>query len=303
MKICPHCRTLYTDDTLRFCLQDGAVLIISSGVGQPTGSLEGSRAEPLSVGPDSQDTSEVTQWRRRSQADQIPINNKGHQHNSRLLMLLGIVLGVVALSAVAGGMGLWLYLRDNRSDGVHANDNVIQTINGNTKIGPSPTNISNPPRTPVATASPPVNSSIDRDRNESGGTQPVTTEPEQISARISSQIYSWRAALESRDLKSLMTKYAASVQYYRKAGANREFIRADKQRAFIIYESIALKISGINVTVDPTGDTATATFDKEWVFSGARRSAGKVRQELRFSKMQGEWLITGERDIKVYYTY
>ena len=27
MKICPHCQNRYTDDTLKFCLQDGAALI------------------------------------------------------------------------------------------------------------------------------------------------------------------------------------------------------------------------------------------------------------------------------------
>ncbi|MGI8556047.1 MAG: hypothetical protein ACR2LT_06800, partial [Pyrinomonadaceae bacterium] len=37
MKICPHCQTSYTDDSLQFCLQDGAPLapINSQNLSEP----------------------------------------------------------------------------------------------------------------------------------------------------------------------------------------------------------------------------------------------------------------------------
>ncbi|MEO6588762.1 MAG: hypothetical protein ABIP06_05490, partial [Pyrinomonadaceae bacterium] len=83
---------------------------------------------------------------------------------------------------------------------------------------------------------------------------------------------------------------------------SRERVRADKQRAFAQYDSIKFKISDVKVTPDATGEKATAIFDKEWNFEGAEKySSGKVRQMLTFSKINGQWLITGEKDLKTYY--
>ena len=99
-----------------------------------------------------------------------------------------------------------------------------------------------------------------------------------------------------------MRKYAGTVDYYRKRGASVDFVRRDKQRAFDRFSSISVTISNMNVAVGDSGETATATFDKEWVFQGSRTSTGKVQQQMQFRKINGEWLITGERDVKVYYT-
>ena len=66
--------------------------------------------------------------------------------------------------------------------------------------------------------------------------------------------------------------------------------------------TMSVSISNMNVSIADSGETATAVFDKEWVFDGTRRSSGKVQQQMQFRKINGEWLITGERDVKVYYT-
>jgi hypothetical protein len=63
-----------------------------------------------------------------------------------------------------------------------------------------------------------------------------------------------------------------------------------------------MNISNLSVTPDATGERATAVFDKEWVFDGAEKSSsGKVKSELQMRKINGEWKITSERDLKVYY--
>ena len=62
------------------------------------------------------------------------------------------------------------------------------------------------------------------------------------------------------------------------------------------------EIGNVDVNVGASGETATASFDKEWVFEGARRSTGKVRQQLQFRRISGQWLITSESDVRVYYT-
>jgi hypothetical protein len=99
-----------------------------------------------------------------------------------------------------------------------------------------------------------------------------------------------------------MTHYAPTVDYYSKRAASAAFIRADKQRAFSRYDSISIDISNLSVTVDASGRSATAVFDKEWDFSGNGSSSGKVRQMIRLRNVDGEWLITAEKDLKVYYT-
>jgi hypothetical protein len=99
-----------------------------------------------------------------------------------------------------------------------------------------------------------------------------------------------------------MSHYAATVDYYNKRGASVGSVRADKQRAFTTYDSIRITLSNMTVTPDASGDGATAVFDKEWVFEGVKYSAGKVQTQLKLKKVNGQWLISGERDLKVYYT-
>jgi ketosteroid isomerase-like protein len=125
---------------------------------------------------------------------------------------------------------------------------------------------------------------------------------ERVSGEVSQQVQSWRSSTESGDINALIRKYAPSVQYYRKSGASPDFIRSDKQRAYRMFDSMSIRISNMDVNISDSGETATAHFDKEWVFEGSRRSTGKVRQQLQFRRMNGQWMITGERDIRVYYT-
>ena len=166
---------------------------------------------------------------------------------------------------------------------------------------PTPTNT--PVVTPTATAAATVPVG---NINSNAGDLILGPSPEidrdRASGEVSQQVQSWRSSTESGDMNSLIRKYAASVQYHRKSNASPEFIRADKQRAYRLFDSMSIRISNMDVSVSGSGETASAHFDKEWVFEGPRRSSGKVRQQLQFRRMNGQWLITGERDIKVYYT-
>ena len=124
----------------------------------------------------------------------------------------------------------------------------------------------------------------------------------EIKKEVAKTIYTWKSTAESHDLDSYMGNYAETVDYYLKKGASRSVVRADKQRAFDRFDTLESDISNMDITVAPSGDEATALFDKEWEFEGETRSKGKVRQEMRFKKVNGAWLITAEKDIKVYYT-
>ena len=98
-----------------------------------------------------------------------------------------------------------------------------------------------------------------------------------------------------------MENYARTVDYYNRPGASRSDVRTDKARAFGTYDSIRMNIGDLNISVEKTGEHATAEFDKEWDFRGERNSSGKVRSQLRLRWEGEKWLIVGERDLRVYY--
>ena len=105
---------------------------------------------------------------------------------------------------------------------------------------------------------------------------------------------------ESLDTDNLAGRYADTVDYYRNPGASRDFVIRDKERAFSMYDTIRFEINNMQITPGKSPDTATAEFDKAWVFDGENHSEGKVRTRLSLRKSGGRWLIDGERDIKVY---
>jgi len=124
----------------------------------------------------------------------------------------------------------------------------------------------------------------------------------QAKADITERITLWKAASEAKDLDRHMSMYAESVEYYKNRSASRNFIRNDKQRAYSKFDSIRIDIDIVEISLAVSGDSATAIIDKEWLFEGGGYLAGKVRQQLKFKRIGGEWLISGERDQKVYYT-
>ncbi|GEM_PF-4788853 len=119
---------------------------------------------------------------------------------------------------------------------------------------------------------------------------------------INTRLDKWVRDGESANADAVITNYAESVAYYRKPRATREFIRADRSRAYNRYGTIDITLSNINVFPDPTGRTSRVVLDKAYVFTGGDYLEGKVQQEIRLALINGDWLITGERDLKIYYT-
>src|SRR5688572_3597310 len=300
MKTCPNCHTQYTDDTLRFCLQDGAILTEATIVQQPTVSPGGHETETVTRGADG---SVATRWKQHSQVTRVAA-----PETKRRPRFMIWIAGAVFLSMLIGGMGalgLWLYFKDRSPiaanlENRNGNQNGVRPLNVNSNLT-TPTGTPFDTSTPAPTSTVPASNINTNVRDLLLGPLPVV-DKERISGEVSQQVQSWRSSTESGDIDALVRKYAPSVQYYRKSGASPEFIRGDKQRAYRMFDSISIRISNMDVSISGSGETATAQFDKEWVFEGKRRSTGKVRQQLQFSLINGQWLITGERDVRVYYT-
>ena len=286
MKICPSCRTQYTDETLRFCLQDGAALEPVQAAYEPEASLGEPEMETVARRRPTVDTG----WKDAVDAEQVePIQKK--KRWPRLAAAVVIAAAVLLLMTAGGIIGIWFYLRD---EGRTANANNNSSRGGNSANNtnrPTPTRSPTPSPDPGSTMTPPP-----------APTPPPGVANEQVSREVSQQLDQWQALTQSGDLDALMGLYADSVNYYRSRGATPSAIRADKERAFRRYDLIEFNISALEVTVGDDRDSATAAFDKEWFFSGDGLSTGKVRQELKFRRINGKWLITGERDVKVYFT-
>lgn len=293
MKYCPNCQTNYADDTLRFCLQDGTPLAEFPDQSSPTIFLTESetrvspkRVEPLRQIPPSQG------WEQSQVTRVSSLESEPKKSNTAIAVLL-TAFGMFVLFGLAG-TGAWLYFKNGKTEIVENKNVNSPNLNGqifdtNSKITPSPT---------VAIKTPTPNTSL----YPTPTPAPPDYDSEQTKSEVSSKIYSWKSAAESGNLNAYMSNYADTVDYYNKPGASAGFVRSDKQRAFSAYDSMKINLTNMRVSPDILGENATAVFDKEWVFQGAGKySAGKVQTQLRLRKIGGDWRITGERDLKVYF--
>lgn len=286
MKTCPTCQSQYTDDTLQFCLQDGTPLQNASNAPMPTvafGEQETVVSNRRSNQMNTPRETQPTGW----QPNQIPLPQEKKSNAATAVFLTAFVM-LLFFSLV--GIGAWLYFKGGKPD----RDANLLLANKSSNMDKATSN-----RADTATK-PTVSATTTPSNANSSPTPPINTE--QIKKDVSQRVYSWKSAAESLNLNNYMSHYADTVDYYNKKGASVATVRSDKQRAFTTYDSITITLSNMSITPNTTGESATAVFDKEWVFQGAKYSAGKVRTQLQLKKINGQWLIAGERDLKVYYT-
>jgi hypothetical protein len=291
MKYCPKCQTSYTDDGLKFCLQDGMPLDEFPDQSSPTVAFDTDsetivspkRVEPIRFEPPS---SYQNDWQPSQPAIVQPAAKKS---NTTAIVLL-TALGTILLLGL-GGIGAWLYFSKPKTE-VAVNVNTApanRPVNSNAANSQTSSgNLFAPAPTQTATATP----------------QPAL-KPEQVKALtndVENVVNQWESTSENLDLDGHLSQYANTVDYYKGGRIGIGKVRADKQRAYDQYDSINFNITNLKVTPDATGEKATAVFDKEWTFEGADKySAGKVQQQLTLNKISGKWRITGEKDLKIYY--
>ncbi len=293
MKVCPNCRTEYTDDALQYCLEDGTPLVDLSkkSVEFNTESetlVSPKRVEPIRFEPPSSYQNSKTEW---ETSQPVIVEREDKKSNTAAIVALSVIGTILILGL--GGVGAWL-LSNSRQNAAVANNNAPtpnravnvnaannQNSNANANLA-TPT----PAPTPTPTARPTIN-------------------PEQaktVTGDVKDVIDNWKDASENLDIAGSMSNYADTVDYYIGGRVGVAKVRADKERAFRDYDSINFNIDNLRVIPDPTGEKATAIFDKEWKFEGADKySAGKVQQQLTLTKINGRWLISAEKDLKLYY--
>ena len=113
MKQCPNCKTNYTDDSLQFCLSDGASLLPVSN-DEKTVRMSFSGNQPMRVNIPSDSAPTVF-----SQSPQVVSQNESSKKG--LGLLLGGVFALLTL-LIAAGVGAFIFLR--QPDGKQDNKNV-----------------------------------------------------------------------------------------------------------------------------------------------------------------------------------
>ncbi|HEX8251446.1 MAG TPA: hypothetical protein VF599_24950 [Pyrinomonadaceae bacterium] len=288
MKYCPRCQSTYTDDTLQFCLQDGSVLVNASET-------------PVTIGWNDAEAPTVVHQPVDTQQNQFPPTDTRQTEPKKSSTGLVIFLtALVTLLLFGGGIAAW-YLFRNRGAEVAVNTNV------NNSPKPSNKNSSNANANANANANKGNANTSPSPANTNANTNAAALpniDAEQIKSQVSEKVDDWAVSLESGNLSTHMSNYADRLDYYYNSrDVSIGTVRGDKQRAFGSFDDFRVEISNLRVTPDASGEKATAVFDKEWEFEGAdNRSKGKAQSQLQLTKIGGAWRVTGERDLKVYYT-
>lgn len=131
--------------------------------------------------------------------------------------------------------------------------------------------------------------------DEAGPFDPVAVKKE-----INDFLQSWAASFAGHDLDAHMSSYAETLDTYNdRNNVSASQVRAERLRELEEYSNISLELNSIRITLD-SGSRAIAIFDKTWGFYGNKRYTGSARQEVWLNKINGRWLITGEKTLQIY---
>jgi ketosteroid isomerase-like protein len=300
MKYCPACRSQYTDPTLRFCLQDGAILHV--GEAKQTAAKQStidtvSFSDPITADNILQ-TAELNLYAPPKDPDKPrppqPARPRSETKKKKSSAKLWLAVFPAVLVPAVIGFGGWSYLRSQNRQTVQATAPANTSTPEITRQAP-PADLSGAASQTVA-ANQPANSNSE---------PPATAGSEAVKKEIADAVELWRQALEARKVPDYLSKYAEKADYFDKTGAGSAEIRREAQKMFDTYSDIDINLTNVRVAVDPEGSRATAVFDKEWSYHAAKDqdlSEGKARTKLRFQKTGSEWKIISEKYQKVYYT-
>jgi hypothetical protein len=296
MKHCPNCKTNYTDD-LSFCLDDGTPLVAVSDTQQPTVLFSDEEAQTVVRTPQTermninlQETQPAQNWQQQSQFTQLkpqlqpqPTPKKS---NTAMVVLL---TAFVMLLLFGAGLGAWLIV-SNRSKVPPGNRDFPTP----TKT-PSNSNTTNTNKSPTPSPSASPTASVEPSIMQT----PPEIDTAQIKSEVLSRMNAWKSSMESGSLDSVISNYADRLDYYYRAGSvSSSYVRNNKKRAFELYYSFSVGMTGMQITPDASGQKATIVFNKSWVFTGSGDdSKGTVRAQFQATKIAGNWYITGEKDL------
>jgi ketosteroid isomerase-like protein len=187
-----------------------------------------------------------------------------------------------------GFIGARTWLKDSQAAAIGQNTETSLSHRNNepaTKTEPAPP--TPPPTRPSATQqySPPAQVDTSTARQE-----------------VVSALNRWVAALRARDFNGEISYYADNLDvYYSRRNVAVDFVRELHLKLFSKYSTTDMQLTNINVDVSQSGLSAVATFDKTFNFQGEKNYSGAVLSHFEWTKINGTWRITGDKDLKIYY--
>jgi hypothetical protein len=268
MITCTKCGNSVAND-LRFCTECGNQLIPS---------------------PSSQDGAPTIALRHFTPADAkqaVPAPSAARSSHTGLIITATVVTTVVLIAF--GGLALRLFTIAN------------STEKERQQASPTPTINSNPSVTPLARRTPTAQSTPSKP-----GYSPSTPNPNLNTSSTRQSVVdtleAWAAAIRAHDLDSHMSFYAPTLHtYYLKHDVSSAYVRNSLQPAYDRYSKLDVSLSNIAVSLDETGTEATVTLDKTYSFVGDKTMSGSGKEMLWLSRATGRWLITGMKDLQIYY--
>lgn len=261
VKLCPQCNSSYTDETLQYCLSDGTPLVTSE-----TNSASWHSAETIfdpNIIIQQPSAHETSPNSQNPTSSSLNLNSGTFQSSKKSNNLLIFVGLAILLGGIVFG-SYWMFVRET----------------------PIESNNSQAPKT--ETKRPVVQLPPEQDA--------------QVKKDVSALLQIWNSANKDRKIDDHIKCYADTLDvYYKESGKDKNHVKADRLRAYQLFDSIDIQLDNIKIT--PESETsASATFDKTWTFKNSKKiSTGSVQQEFSFIKKDGKWLINGEKDTKVYF--
>jgi cell division septation protein DedD len=286
----------------RFCVGCGAELPAAANEGTPTrGSADappvldrgpGARPTPR-VDPAATQTVALDSSTRQSRAAQVGAAPPAARRS------LTPWLGGVAAGVLIAGIAFAFFLKGGGSAGGGANESDRSAANVNLKQSLAPQALVTSTPQPAWTT-PTPQPTVEAARQDALK-RPTQGAPD-AAAGVRASLEGWAAATRNHDFEAHMSFYADTLSfYYRLSNVSVGVVRADRWRAFTKFTTLDVQLSNVVVTPDPSGLKATATYDKSWNFAGDKTTSGAVRQMVTLENTGGRWLITGEKDLQIYY--
>src|SRR5215211_8956697 len=145
MKYCPACRSQYSDDTLRFCLQDGATLddteVKQSGIdtvafSDPVTADKILKTEELNLHSPKKDSGKTRAW-----SPEPPKSARRHeQKKSASSAKIWLMAFPALLAVVAAGLGGWIYFKNQNKPALRSADPVENSTPEIAQQNPPPAN-------------------------------------------------------------------------------------------------------------------------------------------------------------------
>jgi hypothetical protein len=262
MKICPKCRSTFTDETLNFCLSDGETLVVSEVFdsvdflyNEDKTIADANFQTPPTLHQTNPNSTTPTLAFSKQFTQILPVTPTPN----RLLPIF--LLAILGLGTVAGG---YFYFKSEQPG------------------TPAFKEISQPTNRPTANLS--------------------SEQQSRINQEITDFLELWKISIEKKDMDSHLKLYSNNIEmFYKDGGVDRNFVKAIRQKALDIYDTLEIKIDNLK-TLPENGDSIYAIFDKTWTFKNSvKTTTGQVQQELHIVKKDGKLQIIGEKDLKVYF--